>query len=246
MVKKIQKVNLCDQLLSAMIELIESGKWPQGSKLPGEIELANSFHVSRNIMREAMKILEGFGILDARNGVGTFVAEDSIENIQNMQFFQQLKEIDSVEPILEFRLMFEPSAAYYAALRITDEQIAEFNEISKKILQKYEQEPEYQDDFGFHLAIARYSGNPFCEGLIASFVSQLRNSLYADFNHYASEKTRKENLIAHTAIIDAITKHNAQLARDLMYDHIYQRLKLINPDFETNPRCGEGTGVLPW
>lgn len=234
--KEVRKINLCDQLISAMIELIQSGKWAQGSKLSGEIELANSFSVSRNIMREAMKILEGFGILDARNGVGTFVAENALENIQNMQFFQQLKEINSIEPVLEFRLMFEPTAAYYAALRITDEQIEEFNQVSRRILRKYEEEPDYQDDFSFHLAIARYSANPFCEGLIASFVSQLRHSLYADFNKYASEKTKKDNLRAHIAIIEAITSHNADLARQLMYDHLYERLKLINPVFEVSPR----------
>ena len=111
-VRKVQRINLCDQLILAIIEQIQKGNWAQGSKLPGEIELANSFSVSRNIMREALKILENFGVLDARNGIGTFVSEQAIENIENMQFFNMLKENHSVEAILEFRLMVEPSGAY--------------------------------------------------------------------------------------------------------------------------------------
>lgn len=85
-VRKVQRINLCDQLILAIIEQIQKGNWAQGSKLPGEIELANSFSVSRNIMREALKILENFGVLDARNGIGTFVSEHAIENIENMLY----------------------------------------------------------------------------------------------------------------------------------------------------------------
>ena len=84
-VRKVQRINLCDQLILAIIEQIQKGNWAQGSKLPGEIELANSFSVSRNIMREALKILENFGVLDARNGIGTFVSEHAIENIENIK-----------------------------------------------------------------------------------------------------------------------------------------------------------------
>lgn len=233
MTPKVQKTSLCDQLISMMIELIQSGQWDKGIKLPGEIELASSFSVSRNIMREALKILENFGILDVRNGVGTFVSENAIENIQNMNFFYSLKDNNSVELILEMRLMVEPDAAYFAASRIQEDGIAELLKMSKKLLKKYEEQPNYQDDFDLHMAIAHYSGNILCENLCSSLLNQLQNSLYSEFNRYSSIKTKEDNLSTHIAIIDAIVEHKPALAKQLMEDHLINRIKLINPDFES-------------
>lgn len=230
---QVKRMKLCDQLIAAMIELIKSGEWPQGSKLHGEIELANSFNVSRNIIREALKILENFGILDAKNGVGTFVSDHAIENFQNMQFFYALKDNKSVEALLELRLMIEPSAAYFAAIRINDDGIKELKDLSKRLIQKYDTDPSYQDDFDLHAAVAHYSGNDLCESLITSLLKQLQNSLYAEFNKYASEKTKKDNQYTHIAIIKAITEHNPQTARQLMEGHICRRIMLINPEFES-------------
>ena len=174
-----------------MMDLIQKGTWPKGEKLPGEIELAASFGVSRNIMREALKILENFGVLDAKNGVGTFVSQRAPEAIESMHFFFSLKDNRSVEQILELRLMVEPDAAYLAALRIREEDLAALKEMSEHISCKFAQSPDYQDDFDFHIMIAHYSGNILCENLIRSLLNQLRNSLYAEFNQYASPDRRK-------------------------------------------------------
>ncbi|MGN1166928.1 MAG: FadR/GntR family transcriptional regulator [Lachnospiraceae bacterium] len=232
MIKQIQKSNLCDQLIPILINLIQKGEWESGQKLAGEIELANSFNVSRNIMREALKILETFGILEAKNGVGTFVSENAIENIQNMNFFYSLKNNDSIITILELRLMLEPEAAYFAALRISDEDIINLKKRSDKLLKKYSDNYNYQDDFDLHLAIAGLSGNMLCKNLCSSLLFQLKNSLYSEFNKYSSQKTREENLRTHNAIVEAIINHDAELARQLMRNHLLSRLQLINPDFE--------------
>lgn len=232
MIKQIQKSNLCDQLIPILINLIQKGEWESGQKLAGEIELANSFNVSRNIMREALKILETFGILEAKNGVGTFVSENAIENIQNMNFFYSLKNNDSIITILELRLMLEPEAAYFAALRISDEDIINLKKRSDKLLKKYSDNYNYQDDFDLHLAIAGLSGNMLCKNLCSSLLFQLKNSLYSEFNKYSSQKTREENLRTHNAIVEAIINHDAELARQLMRNHLLSRLQLINPDFD--------------
>lgn len=143
-----------------------------------------------------------------------------------------MKSNTSVEKILELRLMIEPYTAYFAALRITEEELENMHEFSEKLIHRYQKSQNYQDDFDFHLMIARYSGNSLCESLLATLLKQLQNSLYADFNKYSSEKTRKENQSAHMDIIKAITDHNANLAKQLMLNHIQCRLKLINPEYE--------------
>lgn len=237
--RKIQKTSLCDQLIATIIDLIKEGEWTQGSKLSGEIELASSFNVSRNIMREALKILENFGVLESRNGVGTFVSENSIENIQGMNFFYNLKENNSIETILELRLAIEPAIVYYAALRITDEEILELDELSNKLLKQYNTDSGYFEDFYLHRACAHYCKNPLFESLCESLLKQLENSMYADFHKYSSEKTIKDNMDTHIRIVKAIVNHDADVAQELMRGHLLRRIKLINPDFESNPQNRE-------
>lgn len=231
--QKIRKINLCDQLIEVILRNINDGTWPQGSQLQNEIDLARSFDVSRNIMREALKILENFGVLNVRNGVGTFVSERANENIENMHFYYSLRDNASVEVLLELRLMLEPSAAYYAALRIDEKGISELKTISDRVLDKNMNDPICTNDFEIHQAIAHYSGNALCEALLTAALKQLENSLYNEFNAFASPGTIKDNQDTHTAIMDAIMDHNAELAKQLMTDHLVRRIKLINPDYES-------------
>ena len=108
-------------------------------------------------------------------------------------------------------------------------------QLANKMIQKYEENPNYQDDFELHLAIAHYSANPLWESLCQSLLAQLKNSLYAEFNQHASEKTKQDNRVSHMAIVDAIANHDPELASHLMRKHLSFRIKLINPDFEMNP-----------
>ena len=124
MLPKVKKINLSSQLIDTMTTLIEENNWSPGSKLPNEVELAASLGVSRNIMREAMKILENFGILESKAGIGTFVSETALSAIRNMRFFDNLKSNTSIETILETRIIIEPELAYYAALRASEEDTA--------------------------------------------------------------------------------------------------------------------------
>lgn len=233
--QKIQKINLSDQLINAILMMIEKKEWNIGMKLPNELQLAESFSVSRNVMREALKILENFGVLDSKPGIGTFVSLHAYENIHNMNFLNSLKDNSSVEVALEFRLMFEPKGAYFAALRITEDEIIDLKKMSNNMLDRYKSETAYQDDFDLHLKIAECSRNPLCYDLLCSLLAQLKSSLYSEFNKYSNHKTKEDNINTHTAIIEAICSHEAELAETLMSQHLIRRIKLINPDFECDP-----------
>ena len=234
--RKIQKTNLCDQLINAILDLVVQSEWPPGMKLPNEIELANSFNVSRNIMREALKILENFGILDSQTGVGTFVSDHPAQNVQNMNFFYLLKETNSIETILEMRLSIEPSIAYFSALRATDDDISVLQREISLMEKRGENPNEYLEDFSLHRALAQMCRNSLLESLCNSLLTQLESSLYIDFQKYSSSKSKAENIDTHLQIMRAISSHDGVLAKQLMEMHLSKRIKLINPDFELNPQ----------
>lgn len=233
--KKIKRINLSDQLVNEIVSMIEKKQWNIEEKLPGELQLAQSFSVSRNILREALKILETFGILDSKPGIGTFVSTHARENIHNMNFLNSLKSNSSVEVALEFRLILEPKAAYYAALRITDDEIFELKKTVNAMTERQQTDKQTQDDFDLHMKIAKYSNNPLCYDLICSLLNQLQTSLYSEFNKYSNDKTIEENTNSHIAIAEAIIAHEAELAEMLMHQHLTKRIKLINPEFEVEP-----------
>lgn len=235
MIPKIKKINLSTQLMDTMISLIENGSWKIGEKLPNEIELASSFNVSRNIMRESMKILENFGILDAKTGIGTYVSENAISNMCNMRFFESLKNNSSIEKLLETRLIIEPELVYYATLRATDDEITSLRQGLEEDTKKHLTHNFFHtDDFHFHRQIAKYSRNEILENLITTILEQLSADEYSNFNKFVDNSIKINSFNDHMEVFNAIQKRDPLLARDIMYHHLFSRMKVINPDYGTN------------
>lgn len=235
MLPKMKKENLSVQLVNAITELIDNGTWRPKNKLPNEIELAASFDVSRNIMREAMKILNNFGILESKAGVGTFISEDAISNIHNMRFFNELKSNASVEKILETRLIIEPDLAYYACLRSSDEEI---EDLAKKliIISKDHKKEDFfhTDDFNFHARLAVLSGNDILANLLETLLHQLKQENYIRFNQYVSKEVKESSFNDHLRILEAVQKRDPLLARTIMQEHLFSRIKVIDSSYDTD------------
>ena len=225
MLPKVKKINLSSQLIDTMTTLIEENNWSPGSKLPNEVELAASLGVSRNIMREAMKILENFGILESKAGIGTFVSETALSAIRNMRFFDNLKSNTSIETILETRIIIEPELAYYAALRASEEDTALLQKTFDKSLNDIL--TNKNNDFDLHLSIAKCSRNPILENLLFTLLDQLKASDYIEFNFHVQSDYLEDSLHDHKEISKAIISHNPEIARDLMRKHLLTRIDII-------------------
>ena len=68
-----KRTGLVDQVIAQMRELVSSGEWPLGDKIPPETELVTALGVGRNTVREAVRALSHAGLLEVRQGDGTFV-----------------------------------------------------------------------------------------------------------------------------------------------------------------------------
>jgi DNA-binding FadR family transcriptional regulator len=110
-----QRSRLADQVIAQLRAQITSGEWPVGSRIPTEPELVEQLGVARNTLREAVRALAHAGLLDIRQGSGTYVRATS-ELAETMR--RRFAETDPAE-ILELRRMLEVSAARLAAERHT-------------------------------------------------------------------------------------------------------------------------------
>ncbi len=125
MKNKMLSQSVADSILSMIT--IEK-RFSIGDKLSNEIELSQKLNVSRTTLREAIKILVAYNILEIRRGKGTYVTKKAFEQPQDLEQLCAAKV--NAKDLYEMRLIFEPEAAYLAAIRGTDAEI-------KRIYEEY-------------------------------------------------------------------------------------------------------------
>lgn len=211
--------HVADQLKS----LILSKKVKVGEKLPTENSLCESFGVSRTVIREAITHLKSLGLVETRRGVGTTVLRSTAMQARPAERINPTTVIDILH-LLELRLTLEPAAAELAALRHDDEDRkrleAQHVAFSEAFATKNQAREE---DYQFHFAIAKATKNPFFQ----SFYQQWSQSvipraklLSIDINPVSSERYLERVQEEHTYILEAILSHDAQAARETMFQHL--------------------------
>ena len=115
MLQPVPKNRVYENVSLQIREQIENGTWKEGEKIQGELELAKLFQVSRGSIRESIKSLQMLGILDAKSGQGTFVAQNALQKIRDSRLADMLNDADYYDEIIEYRYIIETQAAYIAA-----------------------------------------------------------------------------------------------------------------------------------
>lgn len=212
-------------VIDGIREMITSGELVAGSRLPVERELGARLGVSRGPLREGVRALVILGVLETRQGDGTYVT--SLEPGQLLEPLGMLAELQSPENsvhLLGVRRVLEPEAAAHAALRISDDELAE----ARRILDRGEALLTARDDVDleatidvdteFHRVIATASGNPAFAAIIEALVSRTARARLWRAIHQsgAVHETQRE----HRAILDALEAHDPDRARIRMSVHV--------------------------
>ncbi|MGN0372962.1 MAG: FadR/GntR family transcriptional regulator [Enterocloster sp.] len=210
-----------------------SGELREGDVIPSERELANRFGVSRVPVREALRILEYIGIIS--NGPdGMTIQKVDIQLMNPKANFASEITIETIENLFEVRIFLESAAAYYAALRRTDEDIRLMRESIQKMSAAMDNS-EGRDkeiirashDFHFHVISA--AKNPVLENVYRNLYDLLEISKQYTMNPVSvSDAT----LMDHEAILYKIENGNAEEASKYMKFHLTRALKRLAPGRE--------------
>jgi GntR family transcriptional repressor for pyruvate dehydrogenase complex len=117
----LEKHRLSDRIVDRITELIRDGAYSVGARLPSERELARSFEVSRPLVREALRIVESFGLIAVRPGIGAIVTRNGPETANVAGYF--CKHPVEVLAMLDARAVLLIRMAALAAERITEEEL---------------------------------------------------------------------------------------------------------------------------
>lgn len=200
-------------------DMIVSGELEPGSRLPPEKELSDTLGLSRNSLREAVKALEVIRVLDVRRGDGTYVTSLQPKLLlEAMSFVVDLHQDDSVLEILQVRRMLEPQAAALAARSIDDKQLADVRLLLEELASDADIEALVAHDVEFHSRIVAAAGNTYLTSLLDSLSSHtVRARIWRGITEGGSvERTLDE----HRAILQALERHDAELAQALMTSHV--------------------------
>ncbi|WP_020559168.1 FCD domain-containing protein [Thiofilum flexile] len=176
----MSKNRIADQVADLLEQRLASGYWPIGSRLTAERQLAEELQVSRSSLREALQQLISKGLLASRVGGGTYVV-----STKPIGFVDPMLSLFKENPeyrfdVLEIRHALEGNAAWYAALRATEEDKAHIQTCFERMIQlhgKGNPLEEAQADAAFHLAIAEASHNLVLLHVMRSLFDLLQNSI---------------------------------------------------------------------
>ena len=204
---------------------ILSGRFRPGQLLSTEHDLALSFGVSRVVIREALKQLEGGGlVLPGRRGRrgGTQVAGFPTRKFVEMfAAFVHLQEVP-LQELVEFRVWIESAAAGSAARRRSEDHLTAMRRIVEQMERTSLSWEQYHDlDVAFHLAVSRASENVCAAAVMEAAREALRRAMLAGFARaQQSERLRTGMIAQHRRIFELIANGDERGAERGVRDHI--------------------------
>lgn len=203
------------------------GTYAPGEKLPPEREHAERLGVSRVTLREAVRVLEGEGLVEVRRGSagGTVVRQGDASPADVRRHLR--RRIDTLLATQEFRLAIEPLAAARAAQHRTKAVLAELHQTIDDFATADGIGPFRRADSLFHLTLARSAGYP----PLARAVEDARIAMFEltdafDFTIVVASSQR-----AHEAILECVEQRDADGAREAMRAHIEETTREIYEAF---------------
>lgn len=192
-----------------------------GDKLPNELDLSNELNVSRTTLREAIRILVAYGILEIQRGKGTYVTENAFSQPGDLEQLSNIKV--NAKDLYEMRLIFEPEAAYYATIRGTDTEIKRILDYGKRIEDEIQQgQDRTKDEHAFHKAIAQATHNEFMNKLMPILYQAISKGVVLSTQ---SERAIKDTVNDHKMIMEFLMQRNAEGARNAMKIHIMHAIQ---------------------
>ncbi|NQX13920.1 FadR family transcriptional regulator [Microbacteriaceae bacterium VKM Ac-2855] len=219
------RASLVTTVADALLDAIVAGTMPIGSELPSEAELAEQHDVSRVTMREALKRLQGLGVLDVRRGKRGVVNPTALWTDLGPILRVTARGTDpglTELQLIEVREMIESGAASLAAGRRTEADLEELETLLGRMRAAHEVDDVTEfvvADIAFHDVILRATGNVFV-GVVFAPLSRVMREKREQTS--AVERIQRNAIEKHAAVLAALRTGEADAARIAMADHMKQ------------------------
>ncbi|MGM3160791.1 pyruvate dehydrogenase complex transcriptional repressor PdhR [Dickeya undicola] len=221
---KIRQPKLSDVIEQQLEFLILEGTLRPGEKLPPERELAKQFDVSRPSLREAIQRLEAKGLLLRRQGGGTFVQNNLWQSVSDPLAELLSNHPESQFDLLETRHALEGIAAYYAALRGTEEdlqRIRDCHALIETARESSDLEGESEAVMHYQVAVTEATHNVVLLHLLRCMGPMLEQNVRQNFELLYLSREVLTQVSSHRArIFEAIVAREPEKAREASHRHL--------------------------
>ncbi len=222
----IKRISLTDEVVTSIKNLINSGEYTVGQKIPSDTHLCEQLGVSRPTLREAIKVLSAMGYINLVVGKGAFVADYLTKGSTNNS--KRISDIQNFKDFMQVRLVLEPAAMALAVPNMTQSQIDGLEKIHTAFIKASAGKDIAKLmmlDEAFHATIIQYSGNKIMSDIIKSLnnnIRQFRADSFADNFIYQNSLQPHEEILYYIKqkdtekSVEALRCHLLSVQADIM------------------------------
>lgn len=216
----VKKTNLYEEVANSLEKMIVHNADQLGEKLPSEHSLATSFGVSRNVIRESLKLLKERGLVMVRAGGGAYISRPESDMLTSM--IGRIVAMDGTDDldVHDMRILLETESCRLATLRATDEELDSLDQIVREIESAYNEHDRRTDlDIKFHVQIAELSGNR----LLTLFVHSMTSLIFTLIRQAIKSLATADTVLPyHKKLLEAMRARDPELAARTMHDHLQE------------------------
>jgi DNA-binding FadR family transcriptional regulator len=214
----VNRSTLPEEIASRLLDLIQAQSLRPGDKLPAERELAATMHVSRPVLREALRALAIMKVVDIRQGAGTFVTALEPQQLISHLDFVFSKDTVALAKVLETRRVVEVGNVRLAAVRITPAQVDHLEGMLGGLRGAVGDADRFSSlDIAFHNAVCDAADN----FLLAQFMSIINTLAKVSRERTGAPRAFRERVVRdHDAILDALRAHDPDAAARAIQAHL--------------------------
>ena len=213
--------SLAMQVCRELGRRIVAGHLPESQLIDDENRLCERFGVSKSVVREAIKMLVGKGLLEVRRGSGTMVRRRASWHLLDddvLAWHQSVEpRADFLRQLMDVRQVIEPNAAAWAARTATTEQTTEITEAHARMERAESVQDFVVADALFHRAVLRAANNEILMAMEGVIFSSLLTSIRLT---NADPRDNERSVPLHRKISEAVGCGDAEAARKAMNDHL--------------------------
>ena len=216
----IKASKLSDEVYDQIVSLISRGTLKPGDKIPSERELAADLGVSRQSVREALNRAEVMGLIQVRQGEGSFILSSINKSLKPPLTIIIEKEAERIFEFIEIRKLIEGWCAEKAASEATAEDLKNMGTILDKMKKVASKDKQWEElDLKLHLSFAKATHN-----VIAVHMMEALKTNFKPFFKFTKAMPRSEKIDVlwqhHFEIFTAIKNRNPQTAKKKVIDHL--------------------------
>lgn len=224
--KILERTSVIDAIVAEIKDKIISGDLKDGDMLASQDELARAMGVSRASLREALNRLSLMGLIETRQGTGTFVkTAEPVDFLNSLSSLLILDRASAME-LLDARYYVESACAELAARNATDEEIKEMSSLLDRMerVGSFDAETFAVHDLRFHTLVAQSSRNRVLVKVLGIISDILRQFILGTVTAHPVAATMATTF--HRNVFEAIRHHDPAAARKHMEEHIRYLIEL--------------------